>query len=293
MTNDPTKTTDPTNALYSLVLALTPAGEATIGATMGHQAHAAFLRTIQEADPMLAAELHDPDEPVRSFTVSPLQGVPHPHNGQVQLSPGRDCWLRFTLLQPGIFERFMARFLQSGDRPAIRLGQAELLIREILVTPGAHPWSGYTTCAELLERARPEPEITLDFASPTAFGFGQMAWGKKSFVLPDPEPVFSSLARSWNGLAPPPLQIDRVELQGYINEHVVVKRLHGLETQMLRFSRSPQIGFVGCVTFGLMSKDDAARRLLNALADFAFYAGVGMKTAMGMGMVRRVDRPGE
>ena len=57
---------------------------------------------------------------------------------------------------------------------------------------------------------------------------------------------------------------------------------------MLRFRRSPQVGFVGQVTCGLMAENEAARCQLNALADFAFYAGVGMKTAMGMGMVRRI-----
>jgi CRISPR-associated endoribonuclease Cas6 len=28
---------------------------------------------------------------------------------------------------------------------------------------------------------------------------------------------------------------------------------------------------------------------MNVLADFALYAGVGRKTTMGMGMVRRID----
>lgn len=281
---------DDTSILYSLVLSLTPAREATIGATVGHQAHAAFLNTVREADPELSEALHSSDEQVRPFTVSPLQGITGSTDGQVRLCPGRDYWLRLTLLRPGIFERFMARFLRSGDRPTIRLGQAEMLIREILITPDAHPWSGYTNWAALVEQAQPEPEITMQFFSPTAFGFGQMPWGKKTFVLPDPEPVFGSLLRSWNGLAPPPLHLDRDGLQAYLVEHVVVKQIHRLETQMLRFNRSPQVGFVGRVTFGLMSHDDAARRLLNALADFAFYTGVGMKTTMGMGMVRRVGR---
>ena len=290
--------------LYSIVLTLTPTREVTIGATMGHQAHAAFLRTLREADPELAAALHASDPPLRPFTVSPLRGIPHARKGQVRLSPERDCWLRFTVLQPRIFERFMARFLHpalspstslginsvegSDGRPTIRLGQAELLIREVLATPGAHPWSGYTTWAELANQSRPEPELTLHFVSPTAFSFGQKEWGKKVVVLPEPEPVFGSLVRSWNSLAPPPLQVDREALMSYVEEHVVVKRLHRLETQMLRFSRSPQIGFVGRVTYGLMAENEAVRCQLNALADLSFYAGVGMKTAMGMGQTRRV-----
>jgi CRISPR-associated endoribonuclease Cas6 len=37
-----------------------------------------------------------------------------------------------------------------------------------------------------------------------------------------------------------------------------------------------------------MAENEAARCQLNTLADFAFYAGVGIKTTMGMGQTRRV-----
>jgi CRISPR-associated endoribonuclease Cas6 len=274
--------------LYSIVLKLTPTRETTVRATMGHQAHAAFLRTMRESDPALAEVLHVPNPPARPFTVSPLLGVGRARDGKVRLSPEWDYFLRFTVLYPPIYERFMARFLRSEGRPVIHLGRALLLIKEILTTPGSHPWASYISWNQLVAEARPEPEITLAFSAPTAFGFGQKEWGKKVVVLPEPDLVFGSLARSWNNLAPPPLQWDRDALLTYVGEHVVVKRLRGLGTQMLRFRRSPQIGFVGQVTYGLMAENEAARCQLNALADFAFYAGVGMKTTMGMGQTRRV-----
>ena len=275
------------NTLYSIVLKLVPIREATVRATMGHQAHAAFLKTVRESDPALAESLHLPDLPTRPFTVSPLLDVGRALDGRIRLSPERDCLLRFTVLYPLIFERFMARFLEGGGRPVIRLGQAALLIKEILTTPGSHPWAGYTTWARIAAEAQPEKEITLEFTSPTAFGFGQKTWGKKIVVLPEPDLVFGSLARSWNLLAPQSLGVDWDDLKGYVDAHVVVKRLDGLETRMLHFGRSPQIGFVGQVTYGLMAEDRAARCCLSALADFAFYAGVGLKTAMGMGQCRR------
>jgi len=233
--------------------------------------------------------LHVPNVPMRPFTVSPLQGVPRAQDNRVHLSPERDYWLRFTVLYPPIFEQFMARFLRTDGRPILRLGRAQLLIKEIRVTPGSHPWAGYTSWAQLASDARPEPEIALEFISPTAFGFGQKEWGKKVVVLPQPEHVFGSLVRSWNGIAPPPLHVDRQGLQAYVAEHVVIKRLHGLETRMLRFRRSPQVGFVGRVTYGLMEPDDEAQCQLHALAGLAFYTGVGMKTTMGMGQVRRAE----
>jgi len=273
--------------LYSIVLKLVPTREATVRATMGHQVHAAFLRTVEESDPALAEVLHLPNLPARPFTVSPLQGVGRAQDGQVRLSPERDYFLRFTVLYPPIFERFMSRFLRGEGRPVIRLGKALLLIKEILTTPGSHPWAGYSSWAQLAVEARPEQEITLEFASPTAFGFGQKDWGKQVVVLPEPRLVFGSLARSWNELSPPGLQVDRNALKAYTEEHVVVKRLRGLETQMLCFRRSPQVGFVGQVTYGLMADNEPACCQFNGLADFAFFAGVGIKTTMGMGQVRR------
>jgi CRISPR-associated endoribonuclease Cas6 len=279
---------DNRGTLYSLVLTLAPVREATVSATAGHQVHAAFLKTMQEADAALAEALHAPNTPNRPFTVSPLMGGGQPRDGRVWLSPKQDYWLRFTVLDPHIFERFMARFLRGDGRPTLRLGQAELLIKEILVTPGSHPWAGYTSWAELVAAAQPDTEITLEFVSPAAFGFGQKAWGKKVVVLPDPALVFGSLIRAWNSAAPVPLRMDKGALAAYLEEDAVVKRVEWLETRMLHFSRSPQVGFVGQVTYGLMAADETIRCQLNALADFAFYAGVGMKTTMGMGQCRRI-----
>jgi len=279
-----------TDMLYSIVVTLTPTHETVVRQTMGDQAHAAFLRTVRESDPALAEVLHMPNMPIRPFTVSPLRGTPQPRDGRIRLSPEETYWLRFTALYQPIFERFMARFLHGEGRPVIRLGRAVLLIKEILATPGSHPWAGYSSWAQIASQAQPEPEITLDFTSPTAFGFGQKDWGKKVVVLPEPNLVFGSLARSWNRLAPPPLQMDQKALMAYVDEHVVVKQVCGLETQMLRFRSSPQVGFVGQVAYGLMADDEAIRRQLNALADFAFYAGVGYHTTMGMGQCRRIGQ---
>jgi CRISPR-associated endoribonuclease Cas6 len=274
--------------LHSIVVTLTPTRHTTVRATMGHQAQAAFLRTVRESDPALAEVLHMPNMPIRPFTVSMLQGTPPARDGRLHLSPEETYWLRFTALYQPIFERFMARFLKGEGRPVIRLGRAVLLIKEIIATPEGHPWAGYTSWGKLVSEAKPEPEITLDFTSPTAFGFGQKEWGKKVMVLPLPETVFGSLARSWNATAPMPFQMDRQELREYLDEHVVVTHIENLRTQMLRFRSSMQIGFVGRVTYGLMAEDKAIQTQLNALADFAFYTGVGMKTTMGMGQCRKM-----
>ncbi len=277
------------DTLHSIVVTLTPTHKTSVRASMGHQAHGAFLKTVREADQALADALHIPNAPVRPFTVSMLHGTPPARDGRLHLSPHETYWLRFTTLFGPLYERFMARFLQAGGQPIMRLGSAQLLIKEICSTREGHPWAGHTTWSRLVRRAGSSDEIRLAFVSPTAFGFGQKAWGKKVMVLPRPETVFGSLARSWNHLAPEGFQIDRRDLRAYLEENVVIKRIDDLNTQMLHLGRSLQIGFVGRVLYGLMNDDKAKRWQLNALANIAFYTGVGMKTTMGMGQCRRME----
>lgn len=277
-----------TDGLYSLVLMLSPVREARVAATVGDQAHAAFLQTIRRVDAGLAQSLHAPDSPVRPFTVSSLRGAPPACDGQLRLLPHERLWLRITLLNSTIFQQFVSHFLRGAERPTIQLGAAEMLIHEILVTPESHPWANYSSWENLAEDAAPAEEITLAFVSPTAFGFGQKAWGKKTIVLPEPTLVFGSLLRTWNSLAPDHLRLDRSALMAYVEENVVVSRLNSINTRILRFRKAPQVGFTGQVTYGLLDEEPIARRQCAMLADFAFYGGVGMKTSMGMGQCKRI-----
>jgi CRISPR-associated endoribonuclease Cas6 len=275
--------------IYSLAVRLTPTRAATVRATLGHQAHAAFLRAVREADAALAEALHAPQFQMRPFTVSPLLGVRHAHDGQVTVKPDEDYFLRFTVLYEPIFQQFMARFLRGQARPILRLGRTLFLVREILATPESSPWAGYTSFEQLYHQAQPESEVTLEFTSPTVFSFGRKAWGQKTVPLPDPALVFRSLWKRWNTFTFPELTLPK-DLPEYVAESAVVKQ-YQIETKMQHFSRSPQVGFLGQVTYKLMGRGkeaDRFRRQLSLLADFAFYSGVGYKTTQGMGQCRRI-----
>lgn len=281
--------------IHSIAIHLSPTRPGTIRATVGHQVHAAFLLAIREADPALAQVLHLPILEQRPFTVSPLMGVDAARDGQVAVHPEQTYVLRFTVLYEPIFQQFMHRFLR-GDRPALRLGNVLFLIQEILATPGSSPWAGYTSFRDLWAQAGQrieQPRIEIEFASPTAFGFGQKAWGRHVYLLPDARLVFGSLARAWQAFAPPDLVPDSRTVEAYVEENVVVQRLDGLETRMLHFGRYSQLGFVGRVTYRVMDKTDEApvwRQALHALAGLSFYSGVGYKTAMGMGQCWEASR---
>ena len=105
------------------------------------------------------------------------------------------------------------------------------------------------------------------------------------FIFPQPELVFSSLLKRWNAFSE--LKIPE-EHAAYFPSIKVSS--YDLRTQLVHFSRYKIIGFKGEVEYELPGNaSEGFRREVNALADFASYSGVGAKTAMGMGQVRRIN----
>src|SRR5207247_1043338 len=100
------------------------------------------------------------------------------------------------------------------------------------------------------------------------------------------------LIHAWNLFSPLPLPVPLLE---FVERCVGVAR-HRIATRMVQFGDSErQIGFTGMSSFILMrrertglSVDEYRQRAqtLNLLTQFAFYTGVGVRTAVGMGQVR-------
>ncbi len=277
----------PGTYLYSLAVHLQPERPAVLPATCGHQAHAAFLEAVRQADRDLADLLHGPGLKVRPFTISPLLGAAARGGREIAVLPERSYLLRVTLLHEPIYRELMRRFLEHPGRPSLRLGPASFLVTQVQATPGSSPWAAYTTWEALRQQARAEERATLAFLTPTAFSLGQRPWGKQFLLLPTPAFVFGSLLRTWNALAPAGLGMEPGPLAEYLEKDTVVLELDGLRTQMWRYPRHMQVGFTGRVVYGFQGQDENLRQQLNALADFAFYAGVGYKTTMGMGQTQR------
>ncbi len=292
--------------LYATVVNLTATHGGHLPATQGRLAQAAFLDIIQSVDPALSAALHVKNRR-RPYTVSPLRGLGRADRaGQRRVKPGDNVWLRFTLLGSELFTTFTQFLLmrnedlriKNGGRsgPGLRIGEVDFGISEMLTTPGSHDWAGYTDLAALQQQwtsasALPR-RITLEFASPTAFSrhSDKNGMGKFMEFFPSPAMLFGSLAARWNELLGPggPLIFDKKAIRDYAEETVVVG-MYKMEARQFRYWGRPQIGAVGRVTYHLRDKRERAMVcLFNLLADFAFYSGVGAKTAMGMGQVRRI-----
>lgn len=272
--------------LYSSVIQLRAARACVIPQTQGRFAYAAFLRLVEEADPFLAQVLHDSAPGTagnKPFTVSQLRGLPQAHDGEIRLRAGHEVWLRVTLAGDNLFQTFINGFLYGDARPCIRLGEVTFDVLGVLNTPGSHPWAGYTTTEEL-RQTKPQNSIGFEFAAPVSFSLGD----NRVEMMPRPELLFSALHKKWGQWCGQ--ELSRPLSRDWLRENVLVSDWQ-IHSRMLRYGAQAQVGSEGRVTFRVFGEEDdrhEARYLLNVLADFAFYAGVGRKTTQGMGQVRRV-----
>lgn len=273
--------------LRAVVVNLIATNDGRIPLTHGALAHAAFLDLVRAADPDLASRLHDRNAR-QPFTLSPLRDLPPPRpDGRgYHLQSGRRASLRLTLLNPDLFAAFLQRLLVVGPRLRLHLGDVAFAVESVLGAPGSHPWAGYTTTGELRSRAGTEPCIHMVFASPTAVNLGARGPAKQRLeLIPNPQHVFAALRSAWNQLtgdALPPA------FEQWVADYVFVREVRNWRTVIYQLKRGAYPGGYGDVTFEALDKNSPYVRLLNLLADFAFYSGVGTKTTMGMGQARRI-----
>lgn len=136
------------------------------------------------------------------------------------------------------------------------------------------------TYEDILESSPDSRDLLLDFLSPTTFK-------RENFDYPLPEPrlVFSGLLRKWNRFSP--VKIERGLLKE-LTERLTVSGCW-IKTKKSEIMEGAKLtGFFGRVFFYAFSKNPSVLKALNALADFAQFAGVGRKTTMGFGSVRFV-----
>lgn len=268
--------------LLSLVLTLKPTKDCTLPLTTGNFAHACLLNLVRGEEEAMAENLHAQgrDKP---FTVSPLQGEFANQNRRLSLKAGSEYWFRTTGVEKDLTELLLR--LEGRSPQELELFDAKFNLLKI--TKEANSWAGITTYEELYNNRIPtdrEPEriIKLKFYSPTTFRSGKL-----NIPLPLPRFIFFGLQEKWNKYSPVFLGEDISRLA---DEHIHIRR-HSINTKMFDFGRYRQVGFVGECEFGVNTTvlDGLFARIINLLADFAFYAGVGYKTTMGMGQVRRVE----
>jgi CRISPR-associated endoribonuclease Cas6 len=169
--------------------------------------------------------------------------------------------------------------MSQGRGTQLRLGNAAFQLEEVVTHSQGSPWAGFDSFEDIWGRASKSRKVPLEFLSPTAF----RSSGRRNFVFPQPELVFGSYLSKWNPSSP--IKFDEC-LRERLVEQVIPAR-YKLETRILDFGSYQEVGFEGRCTFIIAdSVPDETVQQINALADFAFYAGTGAKTTMGMGQTR-------
>lgn len=275
---------------HSLVLNILPKSPIPPQYLTGRHLHALFLTLVSAADKELGDFLHD-QKSDKAFTLSPLQisGKQRFSSGIYSLewqhsqpiNTGTRCWWRISLLDDNLFSRLTKLWLNLNPDHPWHLGPADLQITDILGTPQTQqPWANFSSYSSLYEEAS-DSERQLAFTISTPASFRQ---GDYDASLPTRDAVFKSLLQRWNKYSGMEFSADLIG--------VIYPSFFNIRTELVVDSRSKFIGCIGEISYRIFGDvEPAVIKQVNALADFALYAGLGRKTPMGMGMARRVNFP--
>ncbi|MFN8443277.1 MAG: CRISPR-associated endoribonuclease Cas6 [Caldilineaceae bacterium] len=273
--------------LTSLVLTLATDKTVRLPAHLGRANYSETLERLGQYDASLASELHDL-EGAKPLTCSSLFGDIEYRDREALYRTGELYWLRVTGLTQRVSEAILAAFWQQ--KPSFwKLAGHPFQVVNAFCHPQRHPWSGSTTYEALAERhllgqptTKQMNEVTLEFASPTAFKSKEL-----QVPLPLPNLVFGSLVDRWNRFSTVELS-EQVRSFGELAVEVNVFDLRSVPVEQK--NKSVRVGAMGSVRYRACYEDRYWLGLYQLLADFALYSGVGVQTATGMGQVRRIER---
>ncbi|MBD2451103.1 CRISPR system precrRNA processing endoribonuclease RAMP protein Cas6 [Nostoc sp. FACHB-152] len=241
-----------TDTLHVIQISLVAA--APLPSTLGRAIHAQCFQWFANTDPTLAQHLHQQENV--PFTL----GIKYLSSKKIQL---RITLLKQELLAPllwGLHNNLGGEITLSGVR--CRLNE----------------WidiSQASSFTKLLEMPC-KNTIKLQFLSPTSFKQGGAI---QPFPLPDL--VFNGLLRRWNHFAPAKLKFPEIKWNSFVSAFE-------LKTHALKLEGGAEIGSEGWVMYRF--SDSELAKIATVLAHFAHFAGVGRKTAMGMGQTRVIEK---
>jgi len=252
-------------ALYSVVIELGAAEMGFIEPTLSRAIHGQVLAWFNLGDPEIAIAIHDAQE--SPLSMSGLLGNRRPKGTKV----GDRFYFRIGLLDGKLIQPLL-RGIENWGREPLILAKFPFALRSIYTLPGTHSLAGSADYRLLANLPLSSQNLTLNFLSPTSF---KQAQGIQP--LPLPELVFGSLLRRWNAFAPHDCKFQPVEWKALVSACE-------LKTHALKMEGGAEIGVQGSVRYRFLEAEQA--KIATTLAHFAFFAGVGRKTSMGMGQVK-------
>jgi CRISPR-associated endoribonuclease Cas6 len=270
--------------LISLILTLISEQDGVLPPHLGRAHYAETLKHLGQVDAALASAIHEANGP-KPLTCSGLWGASG-RGENVTVRAGDAYQMRITGLTATVSQALQRALCEAPPAQWVLHGHP-FRLGEVLCDPARHPWSGVTTYEELaagqlLGSGQLARHVTLEFASPTAFKSAGL-----TVPVPMPNLVFGSLVERWNTFSPVTLSPD---MRRFGEEMVAISR-YRLESRALEQKNGAlRIGGVGQVTYTALGGDRYWLSVLQMLADFARYSGVGVQTATGMGQVRRIEK---
>lgn len=193
-----------------------------------------------------------------------------PYSQSVGLGPDGNAYWRFGILTDdaygvlasgltGLHELYL-----KHKGYAVRLGESQCLRHE--------------TYALLMQKHLQQPvpkQVTLHFHHVTSF-----KQQGKYVMIPDQRLILQSLLLRFNQFSPVPLEDGIAEVLAYyvsLRDYALQSASFGVEGRSIK-------GFKGTITYTLQG-EEMMRRTGALLFDYANFAGVGIKTALGMGFV--------
>ena len=261
---------------------------------LGRPAQAWFLGMLSRVDGKLAAELHEANG-VRPYTVSTLlDDRGYPLRANQRLTTGQDCWLRVTAFRDDLSEILSGKMARALPKQ-VTLYKMPFRLDGYTLNRFEHPWAGEMTWQELIEmpvEVQTRRDVRIEFLTPTAFRDQG-----KDLPLPLPGSVFRSLYERWNSFTPPALHLHD-SWPEFARDCIIIEELTAVNSDRWVFaegSHGAATGFTGTVGFQLLAQRHAgdwaeqwhgASGVVQALARFAFFTGIGHHTSIGMGQAR-------
>lgn len=238
--------------------------------------HSLFLRLIKKSDEQMSKQLHD-EQKGKSFTVSSFLGKEL--DKPIRIEKNSSYFIRLTVLDEEVFDTMIASLLEKNTlKESIRVGNVEYKILEIFFDKEQSKWADHTSEQELFNQQYASNLVKLRFYTPTLFKVGD-----QHCKYPVPEKVFTSLLRKFNKYSK--YKIDQQIEEKFKEITVIEKKTQSRRVTLRDFYLE---GFIGDVTFKIPEQDEQLIKTANILADFAFYAGVGYKTTMGLGQTQKI-----
>lgn len=275
--------------LFSLILTLKPQAqmppEKECPGWWGGAAHQLLKSVVGQARPDILADWEQKQD-LRPFTASNLYG----HFPQKRLKMEGAYTLRLT----GLSSALSGILEQASRAGPLAPGQVvELDFLPFKVESVVTESTDYQELASaaLFGESTPGRYVSFEFSSPVVFaitarprdGFEEI---HHQLPFPKPDYVFGSLLERWNAFSP---RAFPEELNRYVAHNLVISQF-SLRSRTVLVSGGILTGATGSISFKTLHYDRYWMSLLHALAEFGLYAGVGLKTTMGLGHCRRVKK---